>query len=149
MHRRPEADMLPLDTEIDRTLQHLRRTTSAKSKNMENQRDRLQAIPKEEEEVERNQRPNTMEDFWRPIIHEEYSTVRQPAIEVNNFELKPTLITMVQQHQFIDHPSEDPIEHIGRFMRMANTVKLNGVRPEVIKLQLFPLFTERCGSNVV
>ena len=23
-------------------------------------------------------------------------------------------------------------------MRMANTVKLNGVRPEVIKLQLFP-----------
>ena len=25
-----------------------------------------------------------------------------------------------------------------RFMRMANTVKLNGVRPEVIRLQLFP-----------
>ena len=23
-------------------------------------------------------------------------------------------------------------------MRMANTIKLNGVRPEVIKLQLFP-----------
>ena len=27
---------------------------------------------------------------------------------------------------------------MGRFLRMANTVKLNGVRPEVIKLQLFP-----------
>ena len=27
---------------------------------------------------------------------------------------------------------------MGRFMRMANTFKLNGVRPEVIKLQLFP-----------
>ena len=36
-----------------------------------------------------------MEDFWRPIIQEEYSTVRQPAIEVNNFELKLALITMV------------------------------------------------------
>ena len=36
-----------------------------------------------------------MEDFWRPIILEEYSVVRQPAIEANNFELKPTLITMV------------------------------------------------------
>ena len=45
---------------------------------------------------------------------------------------------MVQQHQFIGHPSEDPNEHMGRFMRMVNTVKLNGVRPEVIKLQLFP-----------
>ena len=79
-----------------------------------------------------------MEDFWRPIIKEEYSIVRQPAIEANNFELKPALITMVQKHQFTGHPSEDPNEHIGRFMRMANTVKLNGVRPEVIKLQLFP-----------
>ena len=27
---------------------------------------------------------------------------------------------------------------MGRFLRMANTVKLNGVRPVVIKLQLFP-----------
>ena len=51
---------------------------------------------------------------------------------------KTVLITMVQQHQFIGHPSEDPNEHLGRFMRMENTVKLNGVRPDVIKLQLFP-----------
>ena len=27
---------------------------------------------------------------------------------------------------------------MGRFLRMANTAKLNGVRPEVIKLHLFP-----------
>ena len=79
-----------------------------------------------------------MEDFWRPIIQEEYSAVRQPAIKANNFELKPTLITMVQQHQFTGHPFEDPNEHMGRFMRMANTVKFNRVRLEEIKLQLFP-----------
>ena len=79
-----------------------------------------------------------MDEFWRPIIQEEYFEVRQPAIEAKNFELKPTLITMVQQHQFTSHPSEDPNEHMGRFMRLANTVKLNEVRPEVIKLQLFP-----------
>ena len=77
MHRRPEADLLPLDTKIERTLQNLRRITSAESRNMENQRERLQIIPEEEEEVvERPQRPNTMEEFWRPIIQEEYSTVR-------------------------------------------------------------------------
>ena len=80
----------------------------------------------------------TMEDFWRPIIQDEYSAIRQPAVEANNFELKPALITMVQQHQFTGHPTEDPNEHLGRFLRMANTVKLNGVRPEVIKLHLFP-----------
>ena len=64
--------------------------------------------------------------------------MRQPAIEANNFELKPSLIIMVQQHQFTGHHSKDPNEHMGRFMRMANIVKLNGVRPEVIRLQLFP-----------
>ena len=79
-----------------------------------------------------------MEDFWKPVIREEYSTVRQPPIEANNFELKPTFITMVQQNQFTGHPSEDPNEHLGRYLRMENTKKLNGVNPDVIKLQLFP-----------
>ena len=59
-----------------------------------------------------------MEDFWRPSIQDEYSVVRQPAIEANNFELKSTLIL----HQFTGHPSEDTNEHMGRFMRIANTV---------------------------
>ena len=59
-------------------------------------------------------------------------------MDANTFELKPALITMVQQHQFTGHPTEDPNEHLGRFLRIANTVKLNGVRLEVIKLHLFP-----------
>ena len=64
--------------------------------------------------------------------------MRQPAIEANKFELKLALITMVQQHQFTGHPYEEPNEHMRRSMRMANTVKLTLVRPEVIKLQLLP-----------
>ena len=128
--------MLPLDTEIEKTLKNMRKATSSKYKSMTNQKERLQTIP-EEEETERPQRPNIMEEFWRPI-QDEYLAVRQPPIEANNFELKPALITMVQQHQFTGHPSEDPNEHLGSFMRMANTVKLYGVRPDVIKLQLFP-----------
>ena len=67
-----------------------------------------------------------MEDLWRPVIREEYLVVRQPPIKANNFELKPALITTVQQHQFTRHPSKDPNEHLGRFFRIANTMKLNG-----------------------
>ena len=81
---------------------------------------------------------DTMEDLWRPIIQEEYSAIRQPTVDVNNLELKPALITMVQQQQFTGHPTEDPNDHLGRFLRMANTLKWNGVRSEVIKLHLFP-----------
>ena len=45
---------------------------------------------------------------------------------------------MVEQHQFTRYPSEDPNEHLGRFLRIENTIKLNGVNPDIIKFQLFP-----------
>ena len=51
---------------------------------MANQIERLQTFSEEEEEAKRPQRPNTIEEFWRPIIQEEYSSVRQPPIEANN-----------------------------------------------------------------
>ena len=88
--------------------------------------------------AERPQKQRTMEDFWRSILINEYLAIRQPSIKANNFDLKPALITMVQQHQFTGHPSGDPNEHLGRFLRMANIIKLNGVNSDVIKLQLFP-----------
>ena len=62
MHRKPEADMLPLDIEIERTMKNLRNATSAEYKSMENQRERLQTIP-EEEETERPQRPTPKRNF--------------------------------------------------------------------------------------
>ena len=46
MHRKLEADLLPLDTKIEKTLKNLRKITVAESKSMANQRERLQAIPK-------------------------------------------------------------------------------------------------------
>ena len=49
---------------------------------------------------------DTMEDFWRPAIQAEYSAIRQPTVEANNFELKPALITMVQHNQFTGHPTK-------------------------------------------
>ena len=41
MHRKPEADLLPLDTEIEKTLKNLRKFTNVESRNMTNQRERL------------------------------------------------------------------------------------------------------------
>ena len=76
MHRKLETYLMPLDTEIERTLKNMRKITVSECSRMENQRERLQAILEEEEKAERTQRPNTMEDFWRPIIQEEYSVKR-------------------------------------------------------------------------
>ena len=56
MHRKPYADLLPLDTEIERTLRNLRKIISVESRSMANQRERLKAILEKEEEIEIPQR---------------------------------------------------------------------------------------------
>ena len=136
MHRKQDSDLLPADTELERTLRSLRKTKRAENTTMADERH--DQIEEQSTAARRPHMTDTMEDFWRPIIQEEYSAIRQPIVDANNFELKPDLITMVQQHQFTSHPTEDPNEHLGRFLRMANKVKLNGVSPKVIKLHLFP-----------
>ena len=127
MHRKPELDLLPVDSELKRTLRSLRKVNKAEKATMVDER--IDQTVEQETVVERPPIQDTIEDFWRLVIQAEYSTVRQPVVKANNFELKPALITMVQQNQFTGQPTEDPNEHLGRFLRMANTVKLNGVRP--------------------
>ena len=132
MHRKQDSDLIPAETELEKTLRSLRKTKRAENTAMAEERHDQTA-----EQRTSTRRPpitDTMEDFWRPIIQEEYFAIRQPTVDANNFELKPALITMVQQHQFTGHPTEDPNEHLGRFLRMANTMKLNGVRPEFCKI---------------
>ena len=129
MHRKKDSDLFPADTEMERTLRSLRKTKRAENTAMTDERH-----DQTEEHRTAARRPpiiNTMEDFWRPIIQEEYSTIRQPTVDANNFELKLALITILQQHQFTGHPTKYPNEHLCRFLRMENTVKLNG-GPEVI-----------------
>ena len=81
---------------------------------------------------------DTMDNLWNSFIHNKYVAVKQPAIDANDFELEPALITMVQQNQFSGHSTENPNEHLGRFLRIANSIKFSGVKLEVIQLQLFP-----------
>ena len=136
MHRKQDSDLILADTELERTLMSLRKKKRAENAAMADERHDQTA-----EQRTTTRRPpitDTVEDFWRPIIQEEYSAIRQPTVNANNFELKQALITMVQQHQFTVHPTEDPNEHLGRFLRMANIVKMNGARPELLKLHLFP-----------
>ena len=95
MHRKKNTDLIPADTELERTLRSLRKAKRSENSAMANERP-------DQTEGQRTvaRRPpitDTLEDFWRPIIQDEYSTIRQPAVDANNFELKPTLITMVQQ----------------------------------------------------
>ena len=71
---------------------------------------------------------DTMENLWNSFIHNKYSAIKPPAINANDFELKPALIIMVQQNQFAGHPTENPSEHLGRFLRIADSIRMSGVK---------------------
>ena len=83
-------------------------------------------------------RESTLGDCWRPMMNEDYSGIHHWPIDANNFELKPTLINMIQQQQFGGSPSEDPNGHMSNFLQLCGTIKMNGVDHNVIKLKLFP-----------
>ena len=82
MHRKQESNLFPLDTELERTLRNLRKVKSAETTIMADER--MGQTVEQETTAERPPMKDTMEDFWRPVIQEEYSVVRQPAIEANN-----------------------------------------------------------------
>ena len=88
---------------------------------------------------------DAMENLWNSFIHNKYSAIKPPAVDANDFELQPALIIMVQQNQFAGHSTENPSEHLGQFLRIANSAILNGVKPEVIQLQLFPFSLRDMG----
>jgi len=50
----------------------------------------------------------TLRDFITLGVQGIASSIAQPAVDANNFKLKPALISMVQQSQFGRTPLEDP-----------------------------------------
>ena len=135
--KKEEAKLPSLDLEIERTLTRLRKLKTTEQEGMAEQED-MRDSTQEATPNRLNARQRTMKDLWRPVIREDYSAVGALVVDANNFELKPALITLVRQNHFTGHPYEDPNVHMGRFLRMTNKVKMNGVRSDVIKLQLFP-----------
>ena len=55
-----------------------------------------------------------------------------------NFELKSSLINMVQASPFCGKPNEDANAHLQNFLELCDTVVIRGVAADAIKLRLFP-----------
>ena len=63
-----------------------------------------------------------------------------PNVDVGdmNFELKSSLINMVQASPFCGKPNEDANAHLQNFLELCDTVVIWGVAADVVKLHLFP-----------
>nr|GEZ25486.1 reverse transcriptase domain-containing protein [Tanacetum cinerariifolium] len=63
-----------------------------------------------------------------------------PKITANNFELKHSLINLVQNKQFFGHDKEDPHAHIHYFNKITSTMRVPNFdyQPSELLLEDFP-----------
>ncbi|XP_021722680.1 uncharacterized protein LOC110690159 [Chenopodium quinoa] len=66
------------------------------------------------------------------------SSIVGPPVIAQNFELKPQFIQFISNDSFADTPHECPISHIDSILEKCDTMKLNCVTDDAIRLCLFP-----------
>ncbi|XP_062115708.1 uncharacterized protein LOC133829893 [Humulus lupulus] len=77
-----------------------------------------------------------LRDYVLLTVTSVHSSIRPPTMEVNNFEIKPSIIQKVQNCvQFGGLPNDLLITN---FLELCDTFKMNGVSNDAILLRLFP-----------
>src|SRR6185503_6690973 len=79
----------------------------------------------------------TLHDFFVPLAA---NVATGPNVDVGdvNFELKSSLINMVQASPFCGMPNEDTNAHLQNFLELCKTVTIRGVTANAIRLRMFP-----------
>jgi hypothetical protein len=78
----------------------------------------------------------TLREFFAPTTAN-IRTGPQTDVGENGFELKPSLINMVQASQFYGKAHEDVSAHLQHFLEICNTFTIKGVNRDAIILHLF------------
>nr|GFC79698.1 reverse transcriptase domain-containing protein [Tanacetum cinerariifolium] len=82
----------------------------------------------------------TMDHMLQAPIEGYEDAIVVPQINANNFELKQTLINLVQSNQFTGR--QDPHNHLRFFNKVTSTFRHPKVPNTTIKLLLFPFSLE-------
>ncbi|XP_071917054.1 uncharacterized protein [Coffea arabica] len=139
MHR-SNREVAFLDPEIERTLRRQRRNTPHQKEQEIWQpiEEILIELPFEEEMAENDPNRRILRDFALPGTQDSQTSIVRPTVNANNFEIKPSLIQMVQQSQYGGNATEYPNSHLSTFLEICDIIKFNGVSDDAIKLRLFP-----------
>ncbi|KAL0454833.1 UNVERIFIED_CONTAM: hypothetical protein Slati_0822500 [Sesamum latifolium] len=86
-----------------------------------------------------------MGDVERPMMEYSFptadgtiSSIAKPAVQANNFEIKPTIIQIIRSSvQFSGLPDEDPNKHLANFLEICDTFRFNGVSDDAVRLRFF------------
>ena len=93
---------------------------------------------KKAEAVMAGQDLRVLRDYALPQALGITSCIVNPTAEADNFELSPALITFEERDQFGRHPADNPNAHLYKFLAQCDTIKINVVFTEAIRLRLLP-----------
>lgn len=81
---------------------------------------------------------HTLKDYIFPNNTQPHYSIGNPSIEVNNFELKLSLLSMVQQNQLSNSLTNDTNLHLSIYIDFYDTLKINRVTSEANQLRFIP-----------
>ena len=108
MRRTRSLDLVPIDLDTNKTLRKL---------NKKHKQQVIQEVPAmgDENHVDNGVPNRVLKDYYVPNVG--VSSIRRPPIQANNFEIKPTIIQMIQSSiQFGGLANDDPNLHIANFL---------------------------------
>nr|GEW91145.1 reverse transcriptase domain-containing protein [Tanacetum cinerariifolium] len=81
----------------------------------------------------------TMEELCQPSLNGRVGPITLIAIQATNFGLKNDMIQQVENScQFHGLPSDDANKHLDKFLHVTQSIKVNGVTDDTLRLYLFP-----------
>nr|GEV70669.1 reverse transcriptase domain-containing protein [Tanacetum cinerariifolium] len=81
----------------------------------------------------------TMEELCQPTLNGRGGPIALIAIQATNFRLKNDMIQQVQNScQFCGLPGDDANMHLEKFLHVTQSIKVNGVTDDALRLYLFP-----------
>jgi len=115
----------------------INRTFCSREKKLKLEEQRAKAQEASSTMAREDDQTRTLWDFVTSGAQGITSSIAWPNVEAHNIDLKPTLISMVQQSQFGRTLLEDPNLHVSIFLDVCDMLKLNGVSTDTIRLWLF------------
>nr|GEY23352.1 reverse transcriptase domain-containing protein [Tanacetum cinerariifolium] len=81
----------------------------------------------------------TMEELCQPSLNGRGGPIALISIQATNFGLKNDMNQQVQNScQFHGLPSDDDNKHLDKFLHVTQSIKVNGVTDDTLRLYLFP-----------
>ncbi|KAI9071865.1 hypothetical protein K1719_046164 [Acacia pycnantha] len=134
-----DRNLLQFDPEIEKTTRRNRKLANQRKGKASSSTTETEPVIMAENVIDPPPPPKrTMGDYMMLNPARAATSIVNPAVNANNFEIKPSLISLVQQRSFSGSDLEDPNQHIETFLQICDTIKMNGVSEAAIRVRLFP-----------